>query len=542
MNHPSDPRLGQVFTPAPVADLVLALALEGGARTVLDPACGDGVFLERAVAAGIAPAALSGWEVDPAAAAAARARVAAARVITGDFLGAAVAEFDAVVGNPPYVRQELLSAAVKRRIARRLAEDWPDVARFAGRADLAMAFVARALRFVRPGGRVGFVLSAAALDAGYGAALRELLRGRAELLAVVASPRERWFAGAAIHAVIVVLERAGAGALARAARFARLRIPVADAARRVRGVTDLEAVAEVRTLPPGAAFAEPWGPLLRAPAAWFDVAAAAGDALVPLGELAEVRRGVTSGANAFFYLTRAAAVRRGIEARFLRPVLKTPRHAAAIRVTPSALPAVAFVCTLDRRALRAHPGAAAHVRAHAHLAARPSLVVRDPWWSLAARPARLFLSKAYDTRFVQYWSPEPIVADQRVYTVTPRGRGGGDELLAAALNGTLTALALESLGRASMGEGALEWSVADAERLPVLDPRRADAGAVLRAFRALASRAIGPVDREVDAADRRALDVALVHRTPALADLMASVRTALVDAVAERVARSCKPL
>ena len=39
---------------------------------------------------------------------------------------------------------------------------------------------------------VAFVLSTAALDAGYGDALRAFLHGRAHLLALVVSPRERW--------------------------------------------------------------------------------------------------------------------------------------------------------------------------------------------------------------------------------------------------------------------------------------------------------------------------------------------------------------
>ena len=493
--------LGQVLTPAPVADLVLSLALDGlprGAR-VLDPACGDGVFLARASARG---AVAAGIEIDPALAAAAAAH---GDVRCGDFFAAAPIEHDAVVGNPPYVRQERLGAG-RRELA--------TLAGAPARADLALAFVLRALRFVKPGGRVAFVLSAAVLDADYGAALA----GVGRVTHVVASPRERWFADAAVHAVILVIERGPPGPTA----CARLRVPVAEAAARVRRQADLGAVADVRT----AGVGEAWAPLLRAPSVWLDVVGRA--PLVPLGDLADLRRGATSGANGFFYVPRGAP----IEPRFLRPLLKTPKEAPAIRVSAAGLPLRAFVCPLDAAALRAFPGARAHVDAHRRLADRPTLRARPRWWSLDVRPARLFLTKAYFTRFVQHLAAAPVVADQRFYAVAPR-RGVPVDLLAAALNGSLTALALESLGRASMGEGALEWSVGDAAGLPVIDPRRVDAAAVRRAFVRLAARRAGDVFDDDPA--RAALDAALLGP---LADVAPAVRAGLRAAVSERLARS----
>ncbi|HKA88193.1 MAG TPA: hypothetical protein VKE22_11020, partial [Haliangiales bacterium] len=236
----------------------------------------------------------------------------------------------------------------------------------------------------------------------------------------------------------------------------------------------------------------------------------------------------TSGANGFFYLPAGVP----IEPRFLRPLLKTPKHAPGICVSARALPLRAFVCPLDADALRAFPGACAHVRAHARLAARPTLRARPRWWSLDARPARLFLTKAYFARFVQHLASGPVVADQRFYAVAPRP-GVPLELLAAVLNGSLTALALESLGRASMGEGALEWSVGDAARLPVLDPRAVRAAAVGRAFAEACARPAADVFAPDPA--RARLDAALLGP---LADLGGPIRDGLTAAVRERLARS----
>ena len=58
--------------------------------------------------------------------------------------------FDAVIGNPPYVRQELLGEATKRalRVAYRAYD---------GMADLYIYFYEQGLRLLRPGGRMGYV-------------------------------------------------------------------------------------------------------------------------------------------------------------------------------------------------------------------------------------------------------------------------------------------------------------------------------------------------------------------------------------------------
>ncbi|RMH42628.1 MAG: class I SAM-dependent methyltransferase [Deltaproteobacteria bacterium] len=507
--------LGQWFTPPAVADLALALAGARPGMRLLDPACGEGVFLARAAALGITD--LHGIEIDPDAAGAARGLAPGARVECGDLFDvpAGGGDYDVVVGNPPYVRQERLSAAPKRRVRARLAADWPDLSprdldRLVGRGDLASACVARALRLARPGGRVALVLSSALVDAGYADALWRLVARHGRVLAIVDAPRERWFADAAVNAVVVVLQRGPGPFLTR---LARLRVPTADAA------VDLDRLDRVADVRSGGDPAQ-WAALLRAPDAWFAFRDAAGDRLVRLGDVAQVRRGITSGANDVFYLTRADAAAAGVERDLWLPLVKRPGDRIAI--DPDATERVAIACPPD--ALDRYPGARRYFAARADAATRPTLRARSPWWALPARPARVFLTKAYHERFVQHLAPRPVVADQRVYALTPRP-GVGVEALAAVLNSTYTALALESLGRASMGEGALEWTVADAASLPIVDPRRVGRAAVA-ALGALAARPVGPVAAEIDRADRAHLDEAVapgLPRAALLADLVAAV-------------------
>lgn len=534
MEHARRLALGQWFTPPDVARIALALALTPGARRVLDPSCGDGVFLHEARSAGLEE--LHGVEVDARAAASCRARVPEAEVVTGDLfeieLGAG--SFDAVVGNPPYVRQERLSAAQKQRVRQRLRHGWPEMPdqlldRLVGRGDLAAAVIARALNLVRPGGRVAFVVSSALLDAGYAAALWELVARVGAVRAVIDAPDERWFADAAINPVIVVIER---GAAPGSVAIARLQCTTARAAERVRSLEDLSAVAELRWASTSAP--EQWAAAVRADATWYALVAAAGSLLVPLGSVAEVRRGITSGANEVFYLDRARAHALGLEASVLQPLVRAPRKRGpvGIAIDPAELDDLVLCAPAD---LEGQPATRRYLEGHAAQAERSMLRTRTPWWSLPARPARLFLTKAYAARFVQRLAETPVMADQRVYTVEPHA-GIQVETLAAVLNTTATAFGLESLGRASMGEGALEWTVGDAATLPVIDPRRVEIGAVHAALDALAHRPIGSVGDERDRADRRALDAAVwPGLDPALLE---QVHEALVASVARRAARA----
>jgi adenine-specific DNA-methyltransferase len=530
-------QLGQWSTPIAVADLAVALAGPIDGARVLDPACGDGALLARVIRRGARE--VIGVEIDPAAVAKARRSIPDAQVEIGDLLDPELAgrigTFDLVIGNPPYVRHGLADRAGKRRRAAAIAADWPglvrdDVDAIARRGDLAASCLLRGLRLTRPGGRLVFVVSSAMLDADVADPLWRAVTATGALRMIVAAPAERWFGEAAVNAMIVVIDRDRAqGPTA----VARLTVDTPTAATRMLAGAALDAVADVRTSDGGGP--RGWATALRAPTAWHDLVAAAGPALVPLGELATIRRGATTGGNRFFYLRRADAAARGIEPTVLAPVVRSPYNGApaAIAIDPDATPIVAVIAPPDAN-LAALPGLRAWIEANADLAARPSLArVPHVWWHLPARPSRLFLAKAYGPRFVQRLAPAPMLADQRVYAIEPRP-GVDLVTLAAVLNATPTALALEALGRASMGHGVVEHTVRDLVALPVLDVRIADAprrAALAAALAVIAPREIRHVADERERVDRAALDAAALALAPGLAPLLPSLWAALLASV-----------
>ncbi|HEY2814198.1 MAG TPA: N-6 DNA methylase [Acidimicrobiales bacterium] len=162
-------QLGSFYTPADVADRLVAIALDGlpGEPVVCDPACGDGVFLLAAARAlarrGVAVATIAhellwGCDVDAGAVAAARAAIGAwSGVDPGDHLlvgdGLCVGDrwrdrFDAVVGNPPFLNQ-LERATVRRSPLPPALQPFTKPY-----TDTAWLFLVVARGLVRDGGRV----------------------------------------------------------------------------------------------------------------------------------------------------------------------------------------------------------------------------------------------------------------------------------------------------------------------------------------------------------------------------------------------------
>ena len=89
-------------------------------------------------------------------------------LINGDFLLALLPSADFVVGNPPYVRQELIPEAM-------LAEYRQRYATLYDRADLYVPFMERSLQLLKPGGQMCFICSDRWMKNRYGGPLRTMI-------------------------------------------------------------------------------------------------------------------------------------------------------------------------------------------------------------------------------------------------------------------------------------------------------------------------------------------------------------------------------
>jgi hypothetical protein len=107
--------------------------------------------------------------------------------------------FDIVLGNPPYVRMELLKP-VKPYFTEHYA-----VA--ADRADLYAYFFERGVNLLKPGGRLGYISSSTFFRTGSGERLRVMLGERTRIEAAVDFGDEQLFEGVTTYPAILVLQR-----------------------------------------------------------------------------------------------------------------------------------------------------------------------------------------------------------------------------------------------------------------------------------------------------------------------------------------------
>ena len=106
--------------------------------------------------------------------------------------------FDIVIGNPPYVRQELISPI--RRVLQQL---FPEV--YAGTADLYVYFYNRGAELLRTNGVLTYISSNKFLRAGYGRRLREFFINRMHLHILIDFGSVSVF-GASVNTCIVLVE------------------------------------------------------------------------------------------------------------------------------------------------------------------------------------------------------------------------------------------------------------------------------------------------------------------------------------------------
>jgi len=108
--------------------------------------------------------------------------------------------FDIVLGNPPYVRMELLKP-IKPYLETRYAV-------VADRADLYAYFFELGVRLLRPGGRLGYISSSTFFRTGSGVPLRRFLGQEAEIEAVVDFGDLQLFEGVTTYPAVLTLRKA----------------------------------------------------------------------------------------------------------------------------------------------------------------------------------------------------------------------------------------------------------------------------------------------------------------------------------------------
>jgi len=320
--------------------------------------------------------------------------------------------FDIIIGNPPYVRQEAIAdpnghlpvdeykAALKEMLlldypayfarSQGITHEFKPDRRPDGRSDLYTYFYMRSLRLINESGVHVFICSNSWLDVGYGAWLQEFLLRTTPIHFIIDNLAKRSFTTSDVNTIITVLgaPQAGAADNNQQVRFVAFKKPFEESVF-AENLLQMQIAQEIEKMEDGRVFpiritellregsleegeganarlryvGDKWGgKYLRAPDIYFTILEKGAGKLVRLGDIADVRRGITTGANDFFYLRPLGPgsrpgllrVRNGagwegeLEEEFLKPVIKSPRDSRTIRINPDELPFRIFMCQLNR--------------------------------------------------------------------------------------------------------------------------------------------------------------------------------------------------
>lgn len=313
---------GQFWTPPWVADAMVQYALGGNSTSLFDPAVGAGAFFlaaKRYAAESRRRVSFSGAEIDPAALEEARQNGLTSsdllRVAITDFVAnPPVASVPAIVANPPYIRHHRLSAETKSKLKRLALEV---VGRtLDGRAGLHIYFLVRALQLLEPQGRLAFIMPADTCEGVFAPVLWSWLAARYSIDAVITFDAEATpFPGVDTNPLVVMIRNAEPRS---EIVWARCHMPETDELRQwVQNGMAPSSTPAITACQRTASEALATG-LSRHPAVVQDRGPA-------LGEYARVMRGIATGANEYFCLTRERVASLGIPTEFLRTAVGRTR-------------------------------------------------------------------------------------------------------------------------------------------------------------------------------------------------------------------------
>jgi len=386
-------RLGQFATPLSLATAITARAISylppDVPISMIEPACGTGAFfsaLRTAVGHGRVTR-CCGVELDPSFAAASRElwQHDGVEIHEADFMDFTSAEeqrgrFNLLCANPPYVRHHHLAADRKRALQSRIASELG--LRMSGLSGLYVYFTLLADPILEPGAVAAWLIPSEFLVVNYGAPLREYLRTRVTLLELFQfDPEEVQFDDALVSSCVLIYRKTP---------------PPADHTALFRYGTNLEEGGKEQRVP----IRE-----LAAQSRWHVSPSVAADALstqpLTIADLFTVRRGIATGANDFFVLTRDNCMARELSAKALRPVLTSPKQLPedVIESDEDGIPRVPdprflLDCPLrPSEVARLHPATWAYIEHGREQGVAEGYLCRsrEPWYAQEQRPPARFL-------------------------------------------------------------------------------------------------------------------------------------------------------
>jgi len=417
--------------------------------------------------------------------------------------------FDIVIANPPYVRQEKIAPLdkpeeeittevkkdYKEALVRSVIAQWGDEYKKNLKSDVYVYFYYHGLSLLKPGGVFCFISSNSWLDVGFGANLQEFLLRNIEVKAIYDNHAKRSFEEASINTIIALFKRPADGTKLweNLTKFVAFKKPFEKVITTTNLLTLAAAnekltTADFRCIPitqgelwndglegekkkqtelSGSAFigtyaGNKWGgKYLRAPDIFFTILEKGRGKLVRLGDIAEVRFGIKTGANEFFYVEdvtndnpdlsrieniknfqtieeiRKAGLRvikpskfKGdeedfqlflVEEAFLKPIIFSLKQLKKIKIYDKGVfKKLAIFCHLSKEELNKYYLFDYVIYGEFNqYNKRPTCKSRDCWFNLGKnwKPAELIFPSKIGERFLVYFNVHRLFEDKKQYGI-----------------------------------------------------------------------------------------------------------------------------
>jgi len=478
--------LGAFYTDNQVAEFLVWWGVRAGSDAVLDPSFGGGVFLraaaKRLAALGGSPSSqVFGIELDPS------VHESIASLLADEFgvprRNLALNDFftiepnnrrvSVVVGNPPFIRYQRFTGAVRERALHRAAQQGVTMSRLASSW---LPFLLHSIAHLKPGGRLAMVIPFELTHAAYAQPALQRLQATFATVTFLTF-RQKLFPNLSEDTLLLLAEGKDNGPaafvwrdlanLGKLADFQRCPLPLA----RTRSLnTGRIATGEERLIEY----------LIPAKTRGLYRELAQSPVTTTLARAADVGIGYVTGANEYFHLSPAAADAWHIPAHFLRPALRRGRSLNAVRFTEDDL-RDAINSGDAAYLLHIKPdddlpeGVKKYIRQgeHAGIPKAYKCRVRNPWYCVPhVYSADAFLAYMSGTTPRLVANNTLAVAPNSLHVLRLHKEAGiGSNALAGIWRTSLTRLSCELEGH-SLGGGMLKLEPTEAERVLIARPPR----------------------------------------------------------------------
>jgi len=478
--------------------------------------------------------------------------------------------FDAIIMNPPYTRQEALGSYKNdvRKVALEIARKGKPSIKvpMSKRAGYYVYFMTHGTNFLKENGRFGMIVQNSWLDVDYGRDVQKFLLENYKIIAVIDCSKERFIKTADVNTVIVFLEKCtGKERMeernSNLVRFVDLKktlewfennygfkeliefiekteMNYVDSDLRIivktqkelweEGLEEIEQKDGTKKL---VYSGSKWGKYLRAPDIYFKVLEKGKDLFVPLKEVAEIRFGIKTGANEFFYLPskhfdiyedgeelvlidkKTGEEKFRIEREFWMHkekgkwipnyVVKSPTECKLYAVNNDMLKHYVLLINKSKSQLKG-TSVLKYIQwgEKKEFHKRPTCASRPRWYSLNPIPGQILCMMSLNDRYIFWINMQDTYFDARLYGISLKDFDS--EVIAGILNSTLSYMFVELEGRVNLGQGALDVKVYEYKRIPIIHPCKIPASIQLKiknAFKKLSKRDSESIFKEIGAID-----------------------------------------